>query len=63
MPLGEASELRCTYLDYACYDRLAFLDNKAEVRVLLSENQALRANAASDIDNQRALSELSPGVP
>ena len=60
---GRADELRSTYLDCACYDSLAVLDNEAEVRVTVSENQGLRANTASNIDNQRALRKLSPGVP
>ena len=60
---GEAGELRFTYLDCACYDGLAVLDNEAEVRVTVSENQGLRANTASDVDNQRALRKLSQGAP
>ena len=51
-PWGEAGELRFAYLDGACYDGVAVLDNKAEVRVMVSENQGLHANTASDIDNQ-----------
>jgi hypothetical protein len=60
---GEAGGLRFTYLDCACYDGLAVLDNEAEVRMVVSENQGLRANTASNIDDKRALRELSPSVP
>ena len=45
------------------HDGLAVLHNEAEVWVMEGEHQGLRANAASDIDNQRALRELFPGVP
>jgi hypothetical protein len=43
---------KCTYLDCIAHDFTAVLDNKAEVRVLAGEHQRLRANAASNIDNQ-----------
>ena len=55
--------IKYTYLDCIAHDRLAVLDNEAEVRVIESEQQGLRANAASDIDNQRALRELFPFIP
>ena len=42
---------------------MTVLDTKLDVRVMLNEKQGLCAKAASDIDNQRALRELSPGVP
>ena len=63
MNFEEVGELQCTYLDCTFYDGLAVLDNEAEVRVMAREQHRLCANAASDINNQRAFGELSPGVP
>jgi hypothetical protein len=40
------------YLDRIAHDRLQILDNKAELRVMVGEQQSLSANAASNVDNQ-----------
>jgi hypothetical protein len=55
--------IKYTYTDCIANDGLAVLNNEAEMWVMKSEQQGLRANTASDIDNQRALRELSPTVP
>jgi hypothetical protein len=55
--------IKYTYIDRIANDGLAILYNEAEMWVMKSEQQGLRANTASDIDNQRALGELSPTVP
>jgi hypothetical protein len=52
-----------TYLDRVSHDGLTILDNEAEVRVMLSKYQGLRANASSNIDNQRTLREVFPSIP
>ena len=44
--------IKYTHLDGIAHDGLAVLYNKAKMRVMESEHQALRPNAASDIDNQ-----------
>ena len=56
-------EIQFIYLDCIAFDRLAVLDNEAKMPLMGSECQRLRANAASDIDNQRALGEVFPGIP
>ena len=55
--------IKYTYLDCIAHDGLAVLDNEAEIWVMESEQQELRADTASDIDNQRAPRKLSPAVP
>jgi hypothetical protein len=47
----EDVKFKCTYLDCVAHDGLTILDNEAEVRVMLSEHQGLRANTPSNIDN------------
>lgn len=59
----EVVKFKCTYLDCVAHDGLTILDNEAEVRVMLSEHQGLRANAPSNIDNQRTLREVFPSIP
>ena len=51
------------YFDCTLNNGRAVLDNKAKVRVMGSKCQRLRAEAASNIDNQGALREALPGVP
>ena len=51
------------YFDCTLNNVRAVLDNKAKVRVMGSKCQRLRANAASNIDNQGAFGEAPPGVP
>jgi hypothetical protein len=41
---------------------LEVLYNEAKVRMMCSKRQRLRADATSNIDNQRALGKLFPGV-
>ena len=57
------SRIPCTYLYCIAHDGLTILDNEAEVWMMESEQQGLGANAASDIDNQRILREIFPGIP
>jgi hypothetical protein len=59
----ESQRINHTYLDCIAHHGFAVLHNEAEMWVMESEHQRLRANPASDIDNQRALRELTPGVP
>jgi hypothetical protein len=53
----------CTYLNRITRDGLEVLDNKPEMRIMVGDRQGLHANAAPDIDNQRALREMLPAVP
>jgi hypothetical protein len=55
--------IHIAYLNCISHDGLTILDNEAELRVVGSQRQTLRANAASDIDNQRTLWKASPAVP
>ena len=52
----------CKYLNRISRDRLEVLDNEPEVRIMFGERQGLHANAASDIDNQRALRKVIPAI-
>ena len=52
-----------TYLNRIARNGLPVLDNEAEVRVMISERQGLRANTASNIDDQRAIGEVFPSIP
>lgn len=54
---------QCTCLDCIAHDSLAVLDNEEKVGGLESKPQGLRANTASNIDNQGALGEVFPSVP
>lgn len=60
--LWEAWGNGCTYVDCVLYNWFTVLDNETKVRVMqslmLGECEGLRANATSNIDDQRAL-----GVP
>ena len=51
------------YLGCFPYDRLAVLDHEAKMWLMSGESQRLRTNAPANIDNQRALREVFPGVP
>jgi len=59
----ETRLIQYTYIDCIPHNGRAVLDNKAKVRVTGSKCQRLRADAASNIDNQRALGKALPGVP
>lgn len=59
----ETRLIQYTYIDCIPHNGRAVLDNKAKVRVTGSKSQRLRTNAASNIDNQRALGKALPGVP
>lgn len=63
IPHLENQSIQHIYLDCFPYNRLAVLDNEAKMWLMSGESQCLRANAAANIDNQRALREVSPGVP
>ncbi len=52
-----------TYSYCITHDGLTILDNEAEVLMMGSEHQGLRANASSDVDNQGTLREAIPSVP
>lgn len=58
-----SSRIPRTYLYCIAHDGLTILNNEAEVWVMESEQQGLRANAAADIDNQRTLRKIFPGIP
>jgi hypothetical protein len=53
----------CTYLNCIARDGLEVLDKEPEVRIMVGQRQGLHANAAPDIDNQRALRKVIPAVP
>jgi hypothetical protein len=52
-----------TYIDRITHYKLPILDNEPEMRVMASERQGLRADTASDVDDQRALRKVFPAVP
>jgi hypothetical protein len=55
IPHLESWSIRCIYLHCFPYDSLAVLDDEAEMWFMGGESQCLRADAAANIDNQRAL--------